>query len=144
VAAFVVDIPKAFTTNTTMNYPRDHLEMAHRAGKRNMALDDLLAVIGISPESEVKTPGRRGRPAKATKSAKAPVSKKTNRGKRGAIGQAIKAFLAGKGKTGAHVKDIAAATKNKPANVTAFFYAPGNKKAFKKVAPATFAHAGKE
>jgi hypothetical protein len=70
--------------------------------------------------------------------------KRGKRGKRGSLGKAIRAFLTGKGKAGAHVKDIAAATKNKPTNVTAFFYAPGNRKAFKKVAPATFAWLGKE
>jgi hypothetical protein len=89
-----------------------------------------------------KKRGRKpGRPAGASKVK--PV-KRGKRAKRGSLGKAIKAFLAGKGKAGAHVKDIAAATKNKPANVTAFFYAPGNKKSFKKVAPATFAHVGKE
>jgi hypothetical protein len=90
----------------------------------------------------VKTRGRKpGRPAGSSK-AKPAKTKKSKRGRRGAIGKAIRAFLASKGKGGAHVKEIASATKNKPANVTAFFYAPANKKSFKKVAPATFAVVG--
>jgi hypothetical protein len=118
--------------------------MAHRAGKRNMALDDLLAVIGILPEKEEKTPRRRGRPAKTANAEKPAKAKQIKRAKRGAVGDSIRAFLATKGKAGAKVKEIAEATGNKAANVTAFFYAKANKKAFKKVAPATFAAVGKE
>jgi hypothetical protein len=63
--------------------------------------------------------------------------------RRGAVGDAIRAFVGSKGKAGAKVSEIAAATGNKPANVTAFFYSKANKKTFKKVAPATFAVNGK-
>jgi hypothetical protein len=110
-----------------------------------MALDDLLAVIGILPEEKIVTPWRRpGRPAKSGSTKTTPKVKRVKKAKRGAVSASIRAFLASKGKTGARVKDIAAATGHKPANVTAFFYAPANRKAFKKVAPATFAAVGKE
>jgi hypothetical protein len=87
-------------------------------------------------------PMRRGRKPgsknKSTGSAEK-KTKTTKKGKRGAVGAAIRAFVEKAGKSGAKVSDIAAATGNKPANVTAFFYAKGNAKQFKKVAPATFA-----
>ena len=70
------------------------------------------------------------KPAKATKKAKS---------KRGAVGEAIIKFLATKGKEGAHVKDIAAAIGNKPANVTAYFYGGAGKKLAKPLGGATFA-----
>ncbi len=70
------------------------------------------------------------KPANVTKKAK---------GKRGAVGEAILKYLSTKGKEGAHVKDIAAHVGNKPANVTAYFYAGAGKKHAKQVAPATFA-----
>lgn len=60
-------------------------------------------------------------------------------GKRGAVGAAIGAFVSSKGKSGAKVSEIATNLGFKPANVTAFFYAKGNLKKFKKIAPATFA-----
>jgi len=53
-------------------------------------------------------------------------------------------FLQGKGKAGAHINDIAAAIKTKPANITAWFYSTGQvhvkAKTLKKVAPATYAY----
>lgn len=66
------------------------------------------------------------------------TARKSN-GKRGAMGAAITAFLEKAGKKGAHVSDIAKAVGNKPANVTAFFYAGAGKKLAKKVDKATFA-----
>ena len=57
----------------------------------------------------------------------------------GAAGEAILKYLSTKGKEGAHVKEIATAVGNSPANVTAYFYAGAGKKHTKKVAPATFA-----
>jgi hypothetical protein len=53
--------------------------------------------------------------------------------------EAILKYLSTVGEAGAKINDIAAAVGNKPANVTAFFYAKGNVKKFKKAAPATFA-----
>jgi len=82
-------------------------------------------------------PVKRGRKIKNSfPMGKAPKVKK---GKRGAVGEAIRAFVSSKGKAGARVSDIATALGFKPANITAFFYAKGNVKKFKKVAPATFA-----
>jgi hypothetical protein len=108
------------------------------------ALKAQLVNLGETTE-EVATPKRRGRKPNnfnlnVTKPVKASKAKK---GKRGAVGDAIRAFVGSKGKAGAKVSEIAAATGNKPANVTAFFYSKANKKAFKKVAPATFAVNGK-
>jgi hypothetical protein len=80
----------------------------------------------IGTVSDIKATGARKAPKKA-------------KGKRGAVGAAILSFLASKGKAGAKIAEIAAATGNKPANVTAFFYAGAGKKAAKRVAPATFA-----
>ena len=68
-----------------------------------------------------------------------PAKTKKVKAQRGAVGEAITTFVSSKGKAGAHVSDIAAATGFKPANITAFFYAKANLKKFKKVAPATFA-----
>jgi hypothetical protein len=94
---------------------------------------------------EAATSKRRGRKPNSLKLNEAqPVrASKAKKGKRGAVGDAIRAFVGSKGKAGAKVSEIAAATGNKPANVTAFFYSKANKKAFKKVAPATFAVNGK-
>ena len=72
----------------------------------------------------------------AVKPAKAP---RKSKGKRGAVGEAILKYLSTKGPKGAHVKDIAAAVGNKPANVTAYFYGGAGRKHGKQVAPATFA-----
>lgn len=95
-----------------------------------------LVNLGAAP-SRVK---RRGRKPNAFKGPTAKTKKpRAKKGKRGAVGAAIKAFVTGKGKAGAHVSEIAKATGNDPKNITAFFYAKANKKAFKKVAPATFA-----
>lgn len=68
-----------------------------------------------------------------------PKSKAPKKGKRGAVGEAITAFVSSKGKAGAHVKEIAAATGYKVPNITAFFYAKGNKPKFKNLGKATFA-----
>ena len=109
------------------------------------SLEAQLANLGIVPAS-LATPKRRGRKPNSFKlngaSPKSPKPAKTGKkakGARGAVGAAIRAFVASKGKAGAKVSEIASATGNKPVNITAFFYAKGNKKDFKKVAPATFA-----
>jgi cyanate lyase len=94
--------------------------------------------------AHAEAPKRRGRPVgSGKKNAFNGPSETKSRGQRGAVGEAIRAFVLSKGKAGAKVKEIAEATGYKPANVTAFFYSKANKKAFKKVAPATFASTGK-
>jgi hypothetical protein len=107
------------------------------------SLEAQLANLGIVPAASAAAPTKRGRKPTAFKlsgaSPKGATSDKKTKVKRGAVGEAIRAFVAKAGKAGAKVSEIAAATGNKAANVTAFFYAKGNKKDFKKVAPATFA-----
>ena len=94
----------------------------------------------IERHSGNSAPKRRGRKTNKFKlNGATPKTKRATKGKRGSVGEAITAFVTSKGKTGAHVKDISKETGNKPANVTAFFYAKANKGKFKKVAPATFA-----
>ena len=58
--------------------------------------------------------------------------------KRGALGAGILKYLSTKGKSGAHIKDIATHVGSKPANVTAWTYTTGKGKV-KRVKPATFA-----
>ena len=83
---------------------------------------------------------RRGRKPNAFKmNGAAPKKTRTKKGKRGAVGDSIRAFLAKKGARGAHVKEIAEAIGNKAANVTAFFYAKANKGKFKQPGKATWA-----
>ena len=86
-------------------------------------------------------PAKRGRKPKRFKlsGAAKPAKVKKGKAKRGAVGAAITTFVSNKGKSGAKVSEIAAALGFKPANITAFFYAKGNVKKFKKIAPATFA-----
>jgi hypothetical protein len=86
---------------------------------------------------------KRGRPAKAkggdgVNNGKTSPKRGRKSGKRGALGEKILKFLTAKGKEGAHVKDIAAHTGTKPANVTAWTYTTGKSKV-KRVKPATFA-----
>ena len=103
------------------------------------ALRAQLVNLGEMPTAPAAAPKRRGRTPNAFKG---PVAKKTRgkqKGKRGAVGEAITAFVTKAGKAGATVHDIAAHMNTKPANVTAFFYAKANKKKFKKVGKATFA-----
>lgn len=102
------------------------------------ALEAQLANLGVAPAPVVTAKRPYTRRIKNNFPPKAKAPKKA-KGKRGAVGQAITAFVASKGKAGAKVSDIAAHLGTKPANVTAFFYAKGNKAKFKKVAPATFA-----
>ncbi len=111
------------------------------------SLEAQLENLGVTPAPLVSAAPakRRGRKpgsknkAKLNGAAPRATTPKARKGKRGAVGEAISAFVASKGKAGAKVNEIAQATGNKPANVTAFFYAKGNKGKFKKVAPATFA-----
>jgi cyanate lyase len=91
--------------------------------------------VGILPKKRGRKP-QSSLPMESTKPAK---TRGKAKGKRGAVGQAILAYLATKGKAGAKVNDIATAIGNKPANVTSFFYAGAGKKACKRIAPGTFA-----
>jgi hypothetical protein len=103
------------------------------------SLEAQLANLGVAP-APVAAPVKRGRkPGSQNGTGKPAKAPKKAKGKRGAVGAAITAFVSSKGKSGAKVSEIAAATGFKPANITAFFYAKGNVKKFKKVAPATFA-----
>lgn len=77
---------------------------------------------------------RRGRPAKG---AGAP---KPGRAKRGALKDTIISMLKGAGKTGLSVKDIAAKTGIKGANIHAWFFTTGKKiKEIQKVGKSTHA-----
>jgi len=103
---------------------------------------ELQAQLANLGETAAPSGKRRGRKPGSKNKSKGPIAKKAmadKKAKRGAVGAAIRAFVASKGKAGAKVAEIAAHLGSKPANVTAFFYAKGNKKEFKKVAPATFA-----
>ena len=78
---------------------------------------------------------RRGRPSKA--SAGAP---KAGRAKRGALKETIVELLKGAGKEGLSVKDIAAKTGVKGANIHAWFFTTGKKiKEIQKVGKSTHA-----
>jgi hypothetical protein len=96
-----------------------------------------LVNLGVTPAPAAPKAKRGRRKANLFNPGKTTKVKKS--GKRGAVGEAITAFVTSKGKAGAKVSDIAAHLSTKPANVTAFFYAKANKTKFKKVAPATFA-----
>jgi hypothetical protein len=114
-----------------------HLETLHtKLQEAHKQVQSLTAEI--ESHSGKPAPAKRGRKVKNSFPPKASKPAKKSKGKRGAVGEAITAFVSSKGKAGAHLKDIAAATGFKPANITAFFYAKGNAKKFKKVAPATF------
>jgi hypothetical protein len=120
-----------------------HAEIAELKSNLASKQTELTELTG-APIAAAEAPKRRGRPAGTGKknNFKGPIETKS-RGKRGAVGEAIRAFVLSKGKAGAKVKEIAEATGYMPVNVTAFFYAKANKKAFKKIAPATFASTGK-
>jgi hypothetical protein len=103
------------------------------------ALEAELAVLKTLQSSlGAKTPGRKRGPKPGPK-AKA----KGKRTTKGAIGEFILKLLSKKGDEGAHVNEIAKALKNKPANITAWFYGTGKKvKGIKRVKPNTFAYKG--
>ncbi len=101
------------------------------------SLEAQLANLGVAPATATTTPAKRGRKPNRFKLNGAKPAK-VKKGKRGKLGQSITDFLVGKGKAGAHVKDIAAHVGTKPVNITAWIYSTGKSKV-KKVAPATFA-----
>jgi hypothetical protein len=99
------------------------------------SLEAQLVNLGVTPAAPA--PVKRGR--KIKNSFNPNKATKVKKGKRGAVGEAITAFVSSKGKAGAHVKEIAAATGYKVPNITAFFYAKANKPKFKNLGKATFA-----
>ena len=126
----------AFPQMTT-TYTRQQLDLVYKAGQQNIPLDDLLRVISLI-EGEAATP-------KKTRTAKPAKARKGKRARKGKLGEGILKFLQGKGAAGAHIKEIAAAVKSKPNNITAWLYSTGKKlvksKELKKVKPATYAYA---
>ena len=106
--------------------------------------EELAKLLHLESFLGLPAKAKRGRkPSKASKTkgnyaGNGRKAKKT-RGKRGSVSEGILKFLSTKGDAGAHVKDIAAATGNKPANVTAYFYSKAGKKNTKALGGATFA-----
>jgi hypothetical protein len=122
-----------------MNYTIDHIKAAFRAAKKGLSEAGFLNYLEfhslLAEDAPTVKPGRKAHLI-STK-VKASKVKTGKRAKRGKLGKSITKFLQGK-TAGAHVKDIAAAVKTKPANITAWIYTTG-KKLTKKVKPATFA-----
>ena len=98
----------------------DSKKLAARIAELKEELAQLLHL-----QTFVSTKPKRGRPPGTKVSAK--PAKSGKRAKRGKLGESILKFLSGKGKEGAHIKDIAAAAGAKVANVTAWFYSTGKK-----------------
>ena len=104
------------------------------------ALEAQLVNLGVTPAAP--TTAKRSYPRKITGRAivgNRKSAKTVKKAKRGAVGEAIVKFLSTKGKEGAHVKDIATAIGNTPANVTAYFYGGAGKKLAKALGGARFA-----
>jgi len=102
------------------------------------ALEAQLENLGVVTAPAV-APVKQGRKIKNRVGNGKPAAVRKVKAKRGAVGAAITAFVSSKGKAGAHVKEIAAATGFKVPNITAFFYARANKTKFKNLGKATFA-----
>ena len=124
-----------------MNYTIEHIRAAFQAAKKGIMESDFIKYIEVHAHlNQSNAPAAKRGPEPGVKAEKAPKSaKKSRKGKRGAVGEAIKAFVTSKGKAGAKVSEVAQALKMNPKNITAYFYAKGNKMTYKKVAPATFA-----
>jgi len=123
-----------------MNYTIEHIKAAYQAAKKGILESDFIKYIEVHAHlnpSNVPAVKRGRKPGVKAEEATKP-SKKVKRARKGKLGESILKYLQGKGATGAHIKDIAAAVKSKPANVTAWFYTTGKGKT-KKVKPATFA-----
>jgi|SRR5580658_5379919 hypothetical protein len=114
------------------NSIKEFINVAGLAAKIKALEAELTALKALQVSLGVKTPGRKpGTKVKGKRSA------------RGTIGEFILKLLSKKGDEGAHVNEIAKALKNKPANITAWFYGTGKKvKGIKKVKPNTFAYKG--
>jgi hypothetical protein len=134
---------------TAMNYTLAHLKIAHHIGNQNVAFEETVETIALLERNGViDTQGNWvvGNGAKQRGSRVEPTAAKgrsPRRKRRGGLSKKIVAFLQSKGAKGVHVKDIAAALKTKPGNVTAWFYGTGKSYIdsgdIKKTAPATFA-----
>jgi hypothetical protein len=133
-----------------MNYTLAHLKIAHFIGNQNVPFEEAVETITLLERNGIidsggnwifGSAGKRGG-SRAVRSPKEPT--KLRRKRRGGLAKKIVKFLQIKGAKGAHVKDIAAATKIRPANVTAWFYGTGKaliaSGGIKKVGPATFAY----
>jgi len=143
-----------------MNYTPEQLKIVYNAGAKNFPFEKTLELIsllgnesarGLFNGSNVNSGPyapykRRGRP-KLNKEAPNSVQKKGRKQRRGGLSESIVEFLKSKGAAGAHVKEIAGATKGSISSVTAWFYTTGKKhlksKEIKKIAPATFAYSEK-
>lgn len=118
--------------------------LTKRIAEVRQELADLLHLETFAAHSSSK---KHGRPKKIHKKIQggdvvnngkpaAKIGRKSK--KRGALGAGILKYLSTKGKSGAHIKDIATHVGSKPANVTAWTYTTGKGKV-KRVKPATFA-----
>jgi len=124
-----------------MNYTIEHIKAAFQAAKKGILESDFIKYIEVHAHlhSNNAPSAKRGRKPGVQAEKAVKPAKKGKRGKRGKLGESILKFLSTKGAAGAHIKDISAAVKSKPANVTAWFYTTGKGKT-KKVKPATFAY----
>ena len=114
--------------------------LTKRIAEVRQELADLLHLETFAAHSSYK---KHGRPKKiqggdVVNNGKPAVKIGRKSKKRGALGAAILKYLSTKGKSGAHIKDIATHVGSKPANVTAWTYTTGKGKV-KRVKPATFA-----
>ncbi len=133
-----------------MNYTLEHLKIVHNAGAQKLSFDKTVELISLLErngllhlvnDSAPSVQRRRRTKGKISKQVKTKVK---TRKRRGGLSAKIIGFLSGKGAKGAHVKEIATATKYPLASVSVWFYAAGKKylksKEIKKVAPATFGY----
>lgn len=124
-----------------MNYTIEHIKAAYQAAKKGILESDFIKYIEVHSHLHASSaPAAKRGPKSGVQAEKATKpAKKSRKSKRGSVGTSIKAFVTSKGKAGAKVSEIAQALKMNPKNITAYFYAKGNKMKYKKVAPATFA-----
>jgi hypothetical protein len=133
-----------------MNYTLAHLKIAHYVGSQNVAFEETAETIALLERNGIIDAqgnwsiggGQERRGSLATRSPKVQGAKRRKR--RGGLSKKIVKFLQTKSVKGAHVKEIAAAVKLPPTNVTAWFYTTGKSLiasgSIKKIAPATFAY----
>jgi hypothetical protein len=133
-----------------MTYTLAHLKIAHHIGNQNVSFEETVETIALLERNGViDGQGQwvvgNGAKQRGTRDAlPAKESSPVRRKRRGGLSKKIVTFLQTKGPKGAHVKDIAAAVKTKPGNVTSWFYGTGKSHVasghIKKTAPATFAY----
>lgn len=132
-----------------MNYTLAHLKIAHYVGGQNVPFEETVETISLLErngiiDSEGNWSVGLGQERRKHKIQK-PVKTTGKAGKRrGDLSLMITGFLSTKGKTGAHLKEIAQSIKAPPGSVTTWFYTTGKKYRktgeIKKVGPATFAY----